>query len=229
MWCWKPPPRSLTMRIIIMKFLTLLHFFGILKAPPSSSPFLFFTPLSLSYSPYPSFLIPPSSFLPLSPHHFIVAGIHSSQPLDGSKHLLICPTRFHPSTAWTLSCLLFILISTGIKIIRPLVNCSPSSHVCAPLVHNSMPPPCSDMLIYSAPDLGSGSPEAVRILLNVVAGVEGGRLLGISWQALPLTHSFVKERLALAAFSNCHCSFPSASWSSGSGFGIALTSLGGLR
>ena len=145
-----------------MKFLTLIKNFGSLKAPLLSPSFLFFTPLSLSLSPYPSFhislspilypplLFSPSSFLPLSPHHFITAGIHSSQPLDASKHLLICPARFHPSAAWTLSCLLFISISVGIKIIRPLVNCSPSSHVCAPLIHNSMSSPYSDMLIYSA-------------------------------------------------------------------------------
>ena len=59
-----------------------------------------------------------------------------------------------------------------------------------------MPSPRSTMHFSSAPDL-SRSPEAVRILLNVVTGIEGGRLQGIPWQTLPLTRSFVKERLLL--------------------------------
>ena len=158
-----------------MKLLTFLQSFGSHKGPPPSPPILFFTPLSLSYSPYPSFLIslrpllypplliliPPSSFLPLSPLHFIAAGLHSFQPLDGSKHLLYCPARSPPSAAWTLSCPLYFSISAGFKTFRPLVNCNPSSHVCYHLVYYSMPSPCSNMLICSAPNLGSGSPEAV--------------------------------------------------------------------
>ena len=46
----------------------------------------------------------------------------------------------------------------------------------------------------------------MHFLLTVVAGVEEGRLQGIPWQSLPLIRAFVKERLALAAFSICHCS-----------------------
>ena len=209
-----------------------------LKPPFFLLPFSFSFP---SLYPYPSFLISlrpllyppllisPSSYLPLSPHHFLAANIHSFQPLDGSKHLIICPARSPPSATWTLSYPLYFSISAGIKTFRPLVNCNPSSHVCYHLVYYSMPFPCSNMLICSALDLGSGSPEGVRILLNVVAGVEGGRLLGIPWKSLPLTHSFVKERLALAAFSNCHCSFPSASCSIGPGFGINIMHSGSLR
>ena len=54
--------------------------------------------------------------------------------------------------------------------------------------------------------LGPGLLEALRILLKVVIGICEGRLHGLPWQALPLTHSVVKERLALAAFSSCSCS-----------------------
>ena len=60
-------------------------------------------------------------------------------------------------------------------------------------------------------------------------GIEGGKMQGIPWQALPLTHSFVKERLALAAFSNCHCNFSSASWPLGTGFGTNSTHSGSLQ
>ena len=42
--------------------------------------------------------------------------------------------------------------------------------------------------------------------MNIVVGVEEGRLQGIPWQSLPLIRAFVKERLALAAFSVFHCS-----------------------
>ena len=52
----------------------------------------------------------------------------------------------------------------------------------------------------------------MNFLLNVVAGVGGGRLLGIPWHVLPLIRAFVKECLSLSAFSFCQCSYPSASW-----------------
>ena len=158
-----------------MKLLTLLHSFRSHKGPLPSPPFLFFTRLSLTFFPYPSFLlrpllfsfpppltlIPPFSYLPLSTHHFHPAGLHTSQPLDGFKHLLSCPASSPPSAAWIFFCLLYLSIPADIKTIRPLVNCYPSPHVCSHLVHYSMPSPCSDMLIYSAPDLGSSSLEAI--------------------------------------------------------------------
>ena len=89
--------------------------------------------------------------------------------------------------------------------------------------------PCKDMFYNFAPDSGYGSPETVRFLLNVVAGVEGGRLLGIPWHVLPLIRAFVKERLALAAFSICHCSYPSASWFSGCNVGANLSREGSQK
>ena len=103
-----------------------------------------------------------------------------------------------------------------------------SSHAQCPFDHYTMSSPRSDMPIHSAPVLGSGSHEATHILLNVVAGIGEGWLQGIPWQELPLTRSFVKERLALAAFSTCHCSSLSTLWSSGLGSGITLTHSGNL-
>ena len=83
--------------------------------------------------------------------------------------------------------------------------------------------PCIDSLHCYASDFGYGSPGSVNFLLNVVAGVGGGRLLGIPWHVLPLIRAFVKERLALSAFSFCQCSYPSASWGSDSHVGTALS------
>ena len=62
------------------------------------------------------------------------------------------------------------------------------------------------MFFCFAPGFGSGSVEIVHFLLNIVAGVEEGRLQGILWHSLPLIRAFVKERFALAAFSIFHCS-----------------------
>ena len=42
-------------------------------------------------------------------------------------------------------------------------------------------------------------------------------MYGIPWRVLPLTRSFVQERLAFAAFSNCCCNLTLALWSRGSG------------
>ena len=42
--------------------------------------------------------------------------------------------------------------------------------------------------------------------MDVIAGVNEGILQEISWETLPLTRVFVKERLALATFSTCLCS-----------------------
>ena len=85
------------------------------------------------------------------------------------------------------------------------------------------------MQIHSAPFLGSASQEVVRVLLNVVAGVGEGWLQDIPWQALPVTRSFVKERLALVAFSTCSCSSLFALWSSNLGSGTTLTHFGNLE
>ena len=74
-----------------------------------------------------------------------------------------------------------------------------------------------------------GSHDKLRILQEVVTGIEGGRLHDIPWKALPLTRSFVKERLALAAFSICHCNYSSALWPVGTGSGINTTLFGSPR
>ena len=71
---------------------------------------------------------------------------------------------------------------------------------------------CIVSLYCNSLDLGHGSLGSVVFLLNVVAGAGGGRLLGIPWHGLPLIRAFVKERLALSAFSSCQCSYPSAVW-----------------
>ena len=43
-------------------------------------------------------------------------------------------------------------------------------------------------------------------LLAIISGFDEGFAQGIPWETLPLIRSFVKERLALAAFLNCLCS-----------------------
>ena len=61
------------------------------------------------------------------------------------------------------------------------------------------------MQTHFTPSLGSVYDEVPpkRILLDVIAGVGEGWLQEIPWEALPLTMTFVKERLSLAAFSSC--------------------------
>lgn len=51
----------------------------------------------------------------------------------------------------------------------------------------------------------------MSLFLNVVDGVGGGRLLGLPWHVI---RAFVKERLAMSAFSFYQYGYPSASWGS---------------
>ena len=74
-----------------------------------------------------------------------------------------------------------------------------------------------------------GSHDRSRILQEVVTGIEGGQLYGIPWQVLPLTRSFVKERLALATLSNYRCKLTSVLWSRGSGTGTDIPRFGSPR
>ena len=106
---------------------------------------------------------------------------------------------------------------------RSWVKCLSSSHAPSLLDYYDMSSPHSNMQFHSAPSLGSASHEIARVLLNVVAGVGEGWLQDIPWQALPLTYSFVMERLALAAFSTCSCSSLSALWYSNLDSGTILT------
>ena len=76
--------------------------------------------------------------------------------------------------------------------------------------------PCIVSLHSNFLELSHGSPGSVNFLLNVVAGVGGGRLLGFPWQELPLIWAFVKERIALNAFSLCNCWYPTAYWGTAS-------------
>ena len=69
------------------------------------------------------------------------------------------------------------------------------------------------MQTHFTPSLGSVYHEVPpkRILLNVIAGIGEGWLQEIPWEALPLTRTFVKERLALEGFSSYSCSTLSGS------------------
>ena len=109
---------------------------------------------------------------------------------------------------------------------RSWVKCPSSSHAPSLFDHRGISSPYSSMQAHFTPSLGSVyhevSPE--RVLLNVIAGVGEGWLQDIPWEALPLTRSFVKERLALAAFSTCSCSSLSGSslWYSNPDSGSSL-------
>ena len=79
-----------------------------------------------------------------------------------------------------------------------------------------MPLHSSDLSHCNILDLGHDSPGSVNFLLNVVAGVGGGRLLGIPWHVFPLIRAFVKERIALSSFLCYNCCYPTAFWGTGS-------------
>ena len=79
-----------------------------------------------------------------------------------------------------------------------------------------MPLHSSDLSHCNILDLGHDSPGSVNFLLNVVAGVGGGRLLGIPCHVFPLIRAFVKERIALSSFLCCNCCYPTAFWGTGS-------------
>ena len=176
----------------------LLSFFPLIpllpfSRPPSSSPFS--SPLS-HHLP---------SLISLPP-----AGPHLSFPFGGSLLLISCPVCPPPIAAWTI---LPSSAAAELKTGRLSIYCL-SSHDRCLFIPSSMSLLCKDSFHHSAPEFEYGSPDSVSFILNVVAGIGGGRLLGILWHDLPLIHAFVKERLALSAFSLCHCSYPSVSWGS---------------
>ena len=78
----------------------------------------------------------------------------------------------------------------------------------------------SVMFSHSFLFLGPGLYEALRLLLNIIAGIGEGSLQGLTWQVLYFTRSVVKERLALAAFSPCLCSSLSISQTVSPGSGL---------
>ena len=171
----------------------------------------------LIFSPLPCFFLLPPLFLLLipsfdrlsSPFTLPPAGPHHPPPLGGSLHSMTCPVSPPSKAAWLVPP---SSAAAELKHFRPSIYCHSFSHDRWPFIPISMPPPCFDSLHCNVLDFGHGSPGSVNFLLNVVAGVGGGRLLGIPWHGHPLIRAFIKERLALSAFSSCHCSYPSAAW-----------------
>ena len=217
MFCRKLPLRFQIMRLISLLFLSFPHFKRIPKGTPPLPPFLSIPPPSLSPFPYPSFpltlqplfnpfpltLIPPHSPSPTALHHLPIAGLHSTLLPDGSSHLLRCPA-FPPSpAAWYNLCPLPLSVFVGLMAHRSWVKCPSSLHALSLFDHHGMSSPCSSIQAHCSPSLGSVYHEVPpeQVLMNVIAGVGEGWLQDIPWEALPLTRSFVKERLALASFS----------------------------
>ena len=119
-------------------------------------------------------------------------------PSVGSIHLIDSTL---PLAAWPSHRSLHHQDAATLKVSRLRDKGISSSH--AP---SSMSSLGSDMALHTISILGPGLHEALRILLKVVSGIGEGGLQGLPWQALPIIHSVVKERLALVAFSPCSCS-----------------------
>ena len=168
----------------------------------------------LIFSLLPCFFLLPPLFLLLipsfdrlsSPFTLPPAGPHHPPPLGGSLHSMACPVSPPSKAAWLVPP---SSAAAELKHFRPSIYCHSFLHDRWPFIPISMPPPCFDSLHCNVLDFGHGSPGSVNFLLNVVAGVGSGRLLGIPWHGLPLIRAFVKECLALSAFSLCQCSYPS--------------------
>ena len=172
----------------------------------SFPPFLAFPPL------IPPFLLPNPSLnrllfaLPPAGHHF-------NSFLGGSSLSMSSPACSPLQAAWMDHSL---SAAEELKPHRPPIYCHLLSHDRWLSIPFTMSPHCLDSLHCNLLDLGHGSPGSMNFLLNVVGGVGSGRLQGIPWHELPLIRAFVKERLALTAFFSCNCSYPSASWGTGS-------------
>ena len=129
----------------------------------------------------------------------------------GSLHLIARPLTFYLLAAWTTACPSLFSSSPCINSMRRWDYCYPPPHICSDLGPLHMPLHCEVMHSLSNSD-AFGSHDRSRFLQEVVTGIEGGHLHGIPWQVLPSTRSFVKERLALAALSNCRCNFTFVLW-----------------
>ena len=209
----KSHSRILFMLCVNMKTFPLNKMFGCLLGF-LLSPLLSFFPLHplLPFSRSPSsspFDSPLSHCLP-SLISLPPAGPHLPFPFGGSLLLISCPVCPPPIVAWTiLPSSATAELNTG----RLSIYFLPSHDSCL-FIPSSMSLLRKDSFHHSASEFEYGSPDSVSFLLNVVAGIGGGRLLGIPWHDLPLIRAFVKERLALSAFFLCHCSYPSVSWGS---------------
>ena len=177
---------------------------------------LFARPLSL-----------PPSTLPSPPFHpsltfFEVHRLFTAAYLfiAGSLHLLLCPPPPSFFAVWSSCCLLVLAKAVELKAIQFGDSLTSPSHALDPLLCITMASVDSNALSLSVPTLGPGFYDALRFLLKTVSGIEEGSLQGLPWQVLPLIRSVVKERLALATFSPCSCSFLTISQTitTGSGF-----------
>ena len=232
-------PHLTTPWIFLLMHLNLPHLKKITLSLPHSPPTFFSPSPYFSFSPSPSYLLTllsypllflflPSSFI--SPHSDfplpLAAGLHSL--FVGSIHLMARTLSIYLMAAWITACSALLSSPPCIKALRQWDYCYPPSYVCS--TSGPLHKPLHSKVMYSLSVLDQfGSHDKLRILQEVVTGIERGQLHGIPWQALPLTRSFVKERLAFAAFSNCHCIFTSALWLRGSGSGINSTLFGSQR
>ena len=174
---------------------------------PSPYPSIFTLFLSLAILLRPS-LIPPHT-LPLTTlRHPPTAGSHLALHLEGSPHSMCCHAFPLSPAVWIILCLHPLSGNVGFMGHHPRLNGPSSLHAPSLFDHLDMSSPRSSLQAHFSPSLGSIYHEIPpkHILLDVIAGVGEGWLLKIPWEALPVTRTFVKERLALAAFSSCSCS-----------------------
>ena len=180
---FKSSRRTSLLRSRFWQPLSLFNLFGSPIAPPTFllssllSPFLLF-PLPPSPYPSPLLILHPSSLSRPLP-----AGLHPPHPFDGYQHLLACPVLTPFLAAWFS---LLLTVIAAFKFIRPASYCPPPSYDSRLIGFISTMHTGRDMFLCSALSFGSGSPATVHFLLNVVAGIEGGRLQGIPWQSFPL-------------------------------------------
>ena len=156
-------------------------------------------------------------------------GLNPMDLREGSLSLTCHPIPPHSSAAWLPLCTGHSSILEGFTIHLPRLNCSCNSHAPSLIVLLDMSSPRS--LPHPHSPLGNGvhsvryviSPE--RILLDIIIGVDEGILQEITWESLPLTRVFVKERLALTTFFNCLCSTHArvSLWFSNSSFGLSVS------
>ena len=148
-------------------------------------------PLPSHFSLSPPFLLPIPFLDRLSfhlTHH--PAGRHLI-PLPGGSLLSLTSPACPPSqAAWIDRSL---SVNEDLKLHRLPIYGHSTSHDRRLFIPFIMLLPCIVSLHSNFLELSHGSPGSVNFLLNVVAGVGGGRLLGIPWQELPLIRAFVKE------------------------------------
>ena len=167
--------------IIIHGIFLLPLLFGLFGHP-------FFT-LPLSFPPLASLslLIYPSLMLLKALRHF-TAGLL----IVGSSHLLHSPPHPPSYAAWSPCCLLHLSKAVELKALQFGDIFIPPSHAQDLISVFSMASAGSVMNSHSFFFLGPGLYNALRLLWNIITGIEEGILQGLPWQVLPFTRSVVK-------------------------------------